>query len=344
MKPILYRIWLLGMALVLAFGAWGVMPVQRVAAAETLFTETMGTVTTTCPSGTTAISTFESNNCYDNDAFTMSGTGDMRTTTPSSGYTGASGEWNVFLTNTIGRYFQIAGIDTSDHTDLVLSFGVYKSTTTENGSNLIVEVSSNGTDWTALTVPALPTGSGTAIWHHRTAAGSIPSTETLYIRFMQNSTSPQFRIDDVRLMGTPLSVDLTDFSAAWQGDAVLVRWETAQELDNLGFNLYRSDTDMGPWVKLNDALIPSQNPGAVFGAVYEWLDADVTPGATYFYRLEDVDIYFVSTFHGPVSTAPVDPSAVSLVAFGSRPAIHVGVLLGVVGVAGLLKRRRKAVA
>ncbi|HXK42589.1 MAG TPA: hypothetical protein PKV82_07150 [Anaerolineae bacterium] len=139
----------------------------------------------------------------------------------------------------------------------------------------------------------------------------------------------------------PTAVDLTDFSAAWDGDAVAVSWETAQELDNLGFNLYRGESAAGPWTRLNAELIPTQNPGAVFGATYTWLDENVTPGATYFYRLEDVDIYGVSTFHGPVSTAPVDPSAVALAAFGARgPAFGLPLALAALGLWGLARKRR----
>ncbi len=139
----------------------------------------------------------------------------------------------------------------------------------------------------------------------------------------------------------PTAVDLTDFSAVWDSEAVTVTWETAQELDNLGFNLYRGESAAGPWVKLNAELIPTRNPGAVFGATYTWLDEGVTPGATYFYRLEDVDIYGVSTFHGPVSTAPVDPSAVALTAFGARgPAFGLPLVLAALGLWGLARKRR----
>jgi len=148
-------------------------------------------------------------------------------------------------------------------------------------------------------------------------------------------------IDDITIGGTPLAVDLTDFSAVWDGEAVTVSWETAQELDNLGFNLYRGESAAGPWVKLNAGLIPTQNPGAVFGATYTWLDEGVTPGATYFYRLEDVDIHGASTFHGPVSTAPVDPSAVALTAFGARgPAFGLPLVLAALGLWGLARKRR----
>ena len=80
-----------------------------------------------------------------------------------------------------------------------------------------------------------------------------------------------------------------------------MEWETATELDNRGFNLYRSETAAGPGLQLNDSLIPPQNPGGMFGAVYTWLDKDVPAGVTYYYWLEDVDVHGIATRYGPVS-------------------------------------------
>ncbi len=113
----------------------------------------------------------------------------------------------------------------------------------------------------------------------------------------------------------PMAVNLATFSAAWQGEAVLVTWETAQELENLGFNLYRSPSSTGPWTRLNPTMIPTQHPGAVFGGVYEWLDTTVPSGSAGYYRLEDIDIDGVSTFHGPIRPADGEPAAVGLGGF-----------------------------
>jgi hypothetical protein len=56
----------------------------------------------------------------------------------------------------------------------------------------------------------------------------------------------------------------------------------------------------GPRVKLNAAMIPSKvAPGSPFGAAYSLVDG-VPPKSTYYYWLEDVDIYGVRTLHGPV--------------------------------------------
>jgi len=139
----------------------------------------------------------------------------------------------------------------------------------------------------------------------------------------------------------PTAVSIAVFGAVPQGEAVLVTWETAAELQNLGFILYRGESPAGPWVKLNAELIPTQNPGASFGASYEWLDSEVTLGAPIYYRLEDVDLSGASTFHGPVSAMAAGTTAVKLVAFGTQQGTGPGLaLLITLGALGFARRRR----
>ncbi len=118
-----------------------------------------------------------------------------------------------------------------------------------------------------------------------------------------------------------LAVTLAEFSAVQQGDAVLVTWETAMELDNRGFNLYRGTSPDGWDRRLNEYLIPSQGQGSPVGFTYTWQDrADLTPDTTYYYWLEDVDIHGATTLHGPVSVDYVGPTAVALSSMSASPA------------------------
>jgi hypothetical protein len=148
------------------------------------------------PSGTTAIT----NNTFQNTSLTFTGDTDVRTATASSGYTGASGGGNVFITSSTDRTFEISGINSSAYSSLALSFGQFKSTTAGN-NGLKVEVSSDGTNYTELTYTRA-TGSGTAVWALVQPTGSIPATANLRIRFRNTDTSTQWRIDDVVLTGT----------------------------------------------------------------------------------------------------------------------------------------------
>lgn len=142
----------------------------------------------------------------------------------------------------------------------------------------------------------------------------------------------------------PTAVTLARFEAAAQAEGILIEWETATEMDNLGFNLYRSTAADGEYVQLNEALIPAQNPGAVFGSVYTWLDEGVTPGMTYFYQLEDVDAEGNTTLHGPVQATALaaGPSVVSVTAFSAGGGAGWALPAALSAFALLsLKRRRK---
>lgn len=93
------------------------------------------------------------------------------------------------------------------------------------------------------------------------------------------------------------AITLSSFTAkAGKNGSITLTWETATEVDNAGFNLYRSKNEDGAYKKINDALIPAQG-NSVSGASYSFID---TPGkGVFYYKLEDVDAKGVSAIHGP---------------------------------------------
>ena len=93
-------------------------------------------------------------------------------------------------------------------------------------------------------------------------------------------------------MAEPTSVRLKRFEAWSEGATMHVQWETSQETDNPGLNLYRAGTRNGVRSRLNGGIIPTKvPPGSPFGAVYDWIDSyKVRPGHNHFCWLEDVDI------------------------------------------------------
>ena len=101
-------------------------------------------------------------------------------------------------------------------------------------------------------------------------------------------------------------VDLAYFRATGYDDHVLIEWGTAQERDNVGFNLYRTEApSFNDSSKVDLGFIPAQHPGGVLGADYSYTDSDIQAGTTYtyYYWLEDVDFHGVPTRHGPVSAS-----------------------------------------
>ena len=101
----------------------------------------------------------------------------------------------------------------------------------------------------------------------------------------------------------PTLIELASFTAKGFEDHVRLTWETASEIDNAGFHLWRGNRADGFYARITDVMIPAEG-GPAWGAEYAYEDWDVHSGTTYFYQLEDIDTAGVRTFHGPVSAWP----------------------------------------
>jgi hypothetical protein len=85
---------------------------------------------------------------------------------------------------------------------------------------------------------------------------------------------------------------------------IILEWTTATEINTAGFNIYRGDSQAGPFAQVNAQLIPASTD-AVLGGKYKFEDTTVKPGQTYYYQLEDVEFGGKTERHGPiVITAP----------------------------------------
>ena len=84
-------------------------------------------------------------------------------------------------------------------------------------------------------------------------------------------------------------------------NTVRVEWETAAELNTIGFGLYRSlETSPGEWGAALYAVAAHGDP--VSGWTYSYTDTAVVPGTTYYYILDDLEV-------SPQGTLLVCPSA-----------------------------------
>jgi hypothetical protein len=100
----------------------------------------------------------------------------------------------------------------------------------------------------------------------------------------------------------PTSVDLLSFTAQRTKKAITLNWETANETNRLGFNLYRATSADGDRTRLNALLIPPLvPPGSQKGAEYSYTDTDLKPNTTYHYWLEELDRFGAASLTGPVS-------------------------------------------
>jgi hypothetical protein len=105
----------------------------------------------------------------------------------------------------------------------------------------------------------------------------------------------------------PLAVDLIYFAAEGAKKSVVLSWATIDEVDNLGFNLWRANSLDGEKVQINDELIPSQVSPAGGGAVYEYVDTKLKNNTAYYYWLQDVDIYGNVGWSDPVEATTTKP-------------------------------------
>ena len=187
---------------------------------STLFSENMGT-----PSATTTIAAYASGTApatfQNKGTLTYSNGGaltpaDVRATSVSSGYTGASGSGNVFFTSTSGEYgFSIESINAAAYSNLTLQFGYRKESATaqatfsveywdglawnviaNTSANLFNEAASAAVAWYLSKPLSLPAGA---------------QINGLKIRFIKTGTL-SIRVDDINLTGQTASPTTTSIS------------------------------------------------------------------------------------------------------------------------------------
>jgi len=108
-----------------------------------------------------------------------------------------------------------------------------------------------------------------------------------------------------------LPVELTVFSALQGERCVVLKWITESEVDNLQFNLYRSDNEESGYQKI--AAVAGRGNSSE-RKEYEWRDNSVQPNQTYWYKIADVSLKGEEVFHQTISisTAKAAEAAVPL--------------------------------
>ena len=84
-------------------------------------------------------------------------------------------------------------------------------------------------------------------------------------------------------------VTLSHFGASRSESSVIVAWTTSSELNNAGFNILRSQTRKGAYVKVNATLILGAGTTSEANT-YTWTDPTAKPNTAYYYRIEDVSL------------------------------------------------------
>jgi len=101
-----------------------------------------------------------------------------------------------------------------------------------------------------------------------------------------------------------LPVELISFTASISDGNVCLKWETASELNNIGFAVLRSDQQEGEYTKLADYNDFDTLRGlgiSAFGQDYSYVDNSALEGNQYWYKIVDNDYNGMREAHGPIS-------------------------------------------
>ncbi|HEX5736202.1 MAG TPA: C25 family cysteine peptidase [Blastocatellia bacterium] len=111
-----------------------------------------------------------------------------------------------------------------------------------------------------------------------------------------------------RLSFVPTDAEFASFTVKGYDGGQYLRWQTAREVDNLGFNVYRDES--GKRVRLNSELLAGSalaaGPGTTMaaGMSYGWWDSSAA-GRQMMYWVEQIDLKAESKWHGPVAVERV---------------------------------------
>jgi len=119
--------------------------------------------------------------------------------------------------------------------------------------------------------------------------------------------------------GIPTYIDLLSLKAtgAYHPEFGLyytdIQWQTGLEIDTNHFEILKSTKQEGPyqpirvWYEQDGQYYPTERISAQGEAwKYRVFDPDVSARQTYYYKLEDIDIYGISRQPGPVSATMPD--------------------------------------
>ncbi len=99
----------------------------------------------------------------------------------------------------------------------------------------------------------------------------------------------------------PTTVTLSSFTAVYVNGSSILKWTTQSETNNMGWNIYRSETKLVDGVQINNQLISGAGTSTQ-PSEYEFYDEqELMANNTYWYWLESVDYSGKTELYSPVS-------------------------------------------
>lgn len=88
---------------------------------------------------------------------------------------------------------------------------------------------------------------------------------------------------------TPDAVASEDPAAPAEPYKNTVRWSTASEVDNFGFDVFRGESSEGPFARLNEKIIEGAGTTDEVRR-YEFVDDTIDPYKVYYYYVESISM------------------------------------------------------
>ena len=85
----------------------------------------------------------------------------------------------------------------------------------------------------------------------------------------------------------PLPVSISEIEAIYENNQIFINWVTASEIENSGFNILKSNSRNEGYQKINSDLVAGHGNSSEENC-YAFIDSDVFPDQTYFYKIQSV--------------------------------------------------------
>ena len=82
-----------------------------------------------------------------------------------------------------------------------------------------------------------------------------------------------------------------------------IKWVTARETNNMGFNIYRGEHEDGPFMKINEKPILGAGTSSE-SRTYSYIDNTIDPTRTYYYFVENITFAGHQKRFTPILRAP----------------------------------------
>jgi len=139
----------------------------------------------------------------------------IRTNNPSTTYTGATGNGNLYFNANVANSFTINGLNTSDYSNLSLSFGIYGKN--KSDVTLLKLQYDNGSGLTTVGTTQISALSTTKATWLLVSGITLPASLNLNLTFSTptlNGTAPiEIRIDDIKITGTSTATSIESLNA-----------------------------------------------------------------------------------------------------------------------------------